>query len=149
MLSDPYIEIRSGFLPQYSAPEIPDEYWMNQEKDPHGKKPNEPGAKLDAGKQRPGLVLGAFSRALSEVTKIGTFGAAKYSDNGWVSVPNGISRYEDAGFRHKLKRLSGEELDPDSKLLHLAHEAWNILAVLELTLREKENGRSDRTVAAP
>ena len=34
------------------------------EQDPNGKSPHELGAKLDAGKIRPGLVLGGFARAL-------------------------------------------------------------------------------------
>lgn len=109
----------------------------HDECDPHGTDAHTPGAKLDAGKPRVGLVLGAFASALMEVAKVGTMGAAKYTDDGWLSVPNGVSRYDDAGLRHTLKRLAGEELDPDSGLLHAAHEAWNALAVLELMLRER------------
>lgn len=109
------------------------------ETDPNGTNPHSPGAKLDSGKPRPGLVLGDFANALAAVTAIGTFGANKYTDHGWLSVPNGIERYEDAQMRHYLKRKRGEQYDPDSNLLHLAHEAWNALAVLELTLREISN----------
>jgi len=32
----------------------------------------------------------------------------------------------------------GQEVDADSKLLHLSQEAWNKLAELELYLREQE-----------
>ena len=52
------------------------------ESDPTGRKPNDAGAKLDAGKNRLGLVLVGFSSALQEVGKVGTYGAKKYSDNG-------------------------------------------------------------------
>lgn len=97
-----------------------------------------PGAKLDNGKPRHGLVLGAFSNALTEVAKVGTFGANKYIDNGWLSVPNGLARYTDAMLRHHFAEAGGEELDEDSGLRHAAHRAWNALAVLELVLREKE-----------
>lgn len=96
-----------------------------------------PGAKLDNGKPRHGLVLGAFSNALTEVAKVGTFGANKYSDNGWLSVPNGLARYTDAMLRHHFAEAGGEELDKESGLHHAAHRAWNALAVLELALREK------------
>lgn len=106
------------------------------EHDPHGKQPHEPGAKLDAGKNRLGLVLGGFSLALQEVGKVGTYGAQKYSDNGWLSVPDGEFRYMDAMFRHLL---APEERDPDTGLLHAAHAAWNALAVLELMLRGKHD----------
>ena len=94
-----------------------------------------PGAKLDAGKVRLGLVLGGFRNALVEVGKVGTFGAAKYSDNGWLEVPNGEERYTDALFRHLL---GDEEVDSESGLLHLAHACWNLLAVLELHLLESK-----------
>jgi hypothetical protein len=81
------------------------------------------------------LVLGDFSRALAAVADVGTFGASKYTDRGWLSVDKGIERYDDAGVRHYLDRKAGEEYAADSKLLHLAHECWNKLAELELTLR--------------
>jgi len=108
------------------------------EKDPLGYDAHKPGAKLDSGKLRFELVLKDFSRAIREVVRVGTMGAAKYTDSGWLQVPNGQSRYADAQGRHANSRYRGEELDPQSKLLHLAHEAWNILAQLELKIREQE-----------
>lgn len=112
--------------------------------DPTGRNASDPGAKLDSGKPRVSLVLGDFSRALVEVSKVGTFGANKYSDSGWVSVPRGIERYSDAMLRHYLAERQGKRTDPDSGLSHLAHMAWNALAMLELTLR-KENGKTEET----
>ena len=41
-----------------------------------------------------------------------------------------------AAGRHRLKRVR-ETHDPDSGILHLAHEAWNVLAELELALRKE------------
>ncbi|MGL4641060.1 MAG: dATP/dGTP diphosphohydrolase domain-containing protein [Shewanella sp.] len=108
------------------------------EKDPHGKGAHEPGAKLDAGKVRPALVLRGFARALLEVSKVGTYGATKYTENGWMEVPNGVDRYSDAKMRHWFKDATGETHDPDTKLFHKAHEAWNVLAELELMLRQQE-----------
>lgn len=107
------------------------------EKDPLGKPLNAPGAKADAGKIRPTLVFRGFARALWKVAEVGTYGAAKYTDNGWEHVPNGRERYEDAQLRHMLKTWCGEDRDPDSEIEHLGHEAWNALARLELALREK------------
>jgi len=98
---------------------------------------HEPGAKLDHGKPRVSLVLDAFALALLEVAKVGTMGANKYSDNGWVEVKDGIKRYSDASGRHQLYKASGESHDPESGLLHQAHKAWNELAVLELMLKEQ------------
>lgn len=108
------------------------------EADPNGLAANTPGAKLDAGKPRPGLVLGGFARALLAVTRIGTGGAVKYTENGWMEVPNGVERYEDAKLRHWLYEKCGIECDPDTQELHAAHEAWNALARLDLLIRSKE-----------
>ena len=108
------------------------------ELDPMGRDPHTSGAKLDAGKNRPGLVLGGFARALWAVAEIGTFGAMKYTENGWVEVPNGMARYDDAKMRHWLKDKMGQEIDPDSEKTHLAHEAWNALARLDLHIRAQE-----------
>ena len=112
---------------------------IKKETDPNGVDQHAPGAKLDAGKVRAGL-LGMFSRALMAVAEIGTHGAAKYSRGGWQFVEDGITRYDDAKWRHLLKGYM-EEDDPDSDLKHLAHEAWNALAKLELILREEADGR--------
>jgi len=106
------------------------------ETDPYGKDQHESGAKVDAGKNRLGLVLGGFALALEQVGWIGTFGAEKYSPNGWLSVPDGQERYKDALYRHLLAYERGEDVDKDSDLLHLAHLAWNALAVLEKELRK-------------
>jgi len=107
------------------------------EVDPHGTDPHKSGAKLDAGKNRMGLVLDAFPEALLEVGKVGTGGAEKYSDNGWLEVPNGINRYNDAMLRHHFKNAKGDDFDENTGLLHLAHQAWNALAVLELELKRR------------
>lgn len=97
------------------------------------------GAKDDSGKNRVALVLGGFSRGLLAMSKVGTFGANKYTANGWITVQNGIERYEDAMLRHWLAYKGGEKNDPESGLPHLAHCAWNILAVLTLTIMGEEN----------
>lgn len=104
------------------------------DKDPDGIDQHMPGAKLDAGKIRMNLIMSGFSRALVEVARVGTYGANKYTDNGWKAVDNGIERYTDAMYRHLM--AENEEIrDRESDLLHAAHAAWNALARLELLLR--------------
>lgn len=100
------------------------------------------GVKYDAGKPRYGLVLGGFPRALERVVQVGTFGANKYSDDGWLTVDDGHSRYTDAMLRHHFAEAGGEELDGESGMLHAAHRAWNALAVLELKLIELEKNNA-------
>lgn len=95
--------------------------------------------KYDAGK--PAIFQGViqyFPRALWGVAEISTFGANKYAWKGWQGVEDGYNRYQDAKYRHALKMAMGEEIDDDSKLMHLKHEAWGALAALELYLREQE-----------
>jgi hypothetical protein len=92
--------------------------------------------KFDQNKPDVELVLGDFSRALLGVSEVGTIGSKIYSRHGWLGVPNGVERYNSASFRHKLKRQSGEMYDMDTGLLHSLHEAWNVLAVAELTIKE-------------
>lgn len=114
---------------------------ISVERDPSGIDLSTPGAKADAGKSRPTLVLRDMANALQAVIKIATDGAAKYSDGGWLQVPRALDRYEDADLRHMLKRFAEGPTDADSGSLHLAHEAWNALAKLELALRaEKAQG---------
>ena len=105
---------------------------------PDGKAQHEPGAKLDAGKVRAGLVIGGFSRALLEVSKVGTYGANLYSPYGWTKVENGKERYTDAMLRHFLRETAGEMRDPESNLPHAAHLAWNALARLDIMIRKGE-----------
>lgn len=94
------------------------------------------GAKLDHDKPRTNLVLSGFSKALLEVSKVGTFGAKKYSDDGWKEVPNGIDRYSSALLRHYFAEQV-EYLDSETNLSHAAAVAWNALARLELILNEQ------------
>lgn len=101
--------------------------------DPTGRGQHAPGSKVDGGKPRASLIFDGFANALLEVAKLGTFGAQKYSDDGWKQVPNGVQRYSDAMLRHYLYEQR-ELIDPDSGLLHAVAVAWNALARLELML---------------
>jgi hypothetical protein len=105
-----------------------------EQKDPNGVDQHAPGAKLDLGKVRPSLILGAMPRALLAIAEVGTYGANKYSDGGWQTVPDGIKRYTDARDRHQLLEAI-EPKDEESGLSHAAHSAWNAIARLELLLR--------------
>lgn len=111
----------------------------NLELDPNGLDQHQSGAKLDAGKPRCGLVLGDFHSALLEVSKVGTYGADKYTESGWKDVPNGISRYEDAMLRHWLEYKDGNFVDEETGLLHLAQMCWNGLAMLQLHFKTDES----------
>lgn len=100
------------------------------------------GIKHDGGKVQPALVLETMARALHAVCEVGTFGAQKYSADNWLQVADGLSRYRNAKHRHMLAAAMGEKHDPESGLLHAAHEAWNALAALELELRAGETEKN-------
>ena len=112
------------------------------ETDPHGTGQHTSGAKLDAGKNRMGMVLQGFSRAIERVCDVGTFGANKYSDFGWLSVPDGYERYSDAMLRHYFANYTEGEMDLDTDIEHDAQVAWNALARLEFKVREKYGKRT-------
>ena len=116
--------------------------WKGAESDPLGKDQHEGGAKLDAGKPRVALVMRDFAHALWEVARVGTYGAEKYCASGWMDVPDGINRYDDAMMRHKLKDWMGEKMDTDLPVEHLAQVAWNALATLERRIREEKDSKA-------
>ena len=96
------------------------------------------GVKFDEGKSPvwQGL-LDYFPLACKAVANVSAAGAAKYAWKGWESVPDGINRYRNALGRHIVDEASQGTYDPEG-FRHLAQQAWNALAALELTLREEE-----------
>jgi hypothetical protein len=112
---------------------------LMKELDPNGKDAKTPGAKLDAGKCPvwQGL-FDYFPMACQAVADVSAAGARKYAWKGWESVPDGVSRYRNAQGRHILHESIDGPFDPDG-FRHLAQNAWNALAALELTLREEKN----------
>jgi hypothetical protein len=111
-------------------------------------KTNNGGKKYDAGKA-PLLrgCLAYFSRALVAVSQISEYGANKYDNHtyepNWAKVENGLARYSDADARHLLAEAVDGLYDPESKMLHAAHHAWNALARLEFLLKEHTIKRPD------
>jgi Domain of unknown function (DUF5664) len=108
------------------------------ESDPHGIGQHEPGAKVDAGKQLSWLFISGFATALGEVAEVTTFGARKYTPNGWKAVPDGSQRYMEAFGRHLFALGRGEVRDNGpggTGCYHKAQMIWNLLASLELDLK--------------
>lgn len=106
--------------------------------------PNAAGEKQDKDKPRHGLVVRDFAKALQAIGEIGSYGAKKYSPSNWLMVET--ERYEDAFMRHYLKHLEGDMIDPESGYPHLAHAAWNILAILEKCEQAKQLGSTNETL---
>lgn len=108
------------------------------ETDPTGRSAHAPGAKMDAGKPRVWLCVSGFSNALQAVADVTTRGAEKYAPNSWMSVPDGVDRYMEGFARHALALGRGETHDTGpggTGCLHKAQMIWNLLASLELEIR--------------
>jgi hypothetical protein len=68
---------------------------------------------------------------IPEVLGVYNYGISKgYLAESWRNVE--VGRYEDALMRHMTAHLRGEVRDPESGLRHIAHVAWNALAVMAL-----------------
>lgn len=75
---------------------------------------------------------------VKKVVEVYHFGAKKYGPNNWQTLENGYDRYKAAMLRHIVCFEEGEKIDPDSGLHHLAHAAWNALAMLYFALKTEK-----------
>ena len=82
----------------------------------------EKGIKLDTGKNRLDLIP---PEAIEAIGRVLTFGAEKYTPDGWKTVPGASERYYAALLRHLLAYKKGEVFDPESGLPHLHHVICN------------------------
>ncbi len=85
------------------------------------------GRKDDNDKLRFDLLSPEFEEV---VTKVLTYGAAKYEPNNWQNVEDAENRYYAALRRHISAYRKGEKVDPESGLPHLAHAACNIMFLM-------------------
>lgn len=68
---------------------------------------------------------------IPEIIDIYNYGIKKgYLKDSWRNVAP--EEYEDALMRHVTKHLQGEVYDTESKKRHIAHAAWNCIAVMAL-----------------
>lgn len=89
------------------------------------------GLRFDTGKTKVNLIPPDALMALGEVY---TVGAEKYADRNWEKgMP--FSTVEGCLVRHMLKYQMGEDYDEETGCLHLAHVAWNAMALLTYQLR--------------
>ncbi len=73
-------------------------------------------------------------KALLEVSKVLTFGAAKYDEHNWKKLDNLQNRYSGAALRHIFSHIDGEEYDDETGLDHLAHAICCLMFKLEAKL---------------
>lgn len=102
-----------------------------------GKATTEVGIKYDSNKPQLAECFIDFEKSLQEVCKVWEFGKDKYGKSNWKSVAGGYERYSNALMRHMLKEET-EVNDPETKLLHASHVAWNALVRLYFLLENKQ-----------
>lgn len=83
---------------------------------------------------------------IEKVVEIYTFGAKKYKENSWQNLPNGYQRYKAALFRHITAYEKGEVYDSESGCMHLAHAAWNAIAMLYLGMRAETDSDIEKAL---
>ncbi len=102
--------------------------------------PDALGGRADA--QKPRMDLLAFD-AIEAVARVGTKGAAKYSDRNWEKGMR-WGRLLGSLLRHAFAHARGEDRDPETGELHMAHVAWNALALTSYMQRPELAGFDDR-----
>lgn len=92
--------------------------------------------RFNEGKAPLSMVLEAHN-ALNGCAEVLAFGAKKYSRGNWR---NGLKHTEicDSLVRHLSAYLSGENTDPESKLLHVNHILCNALFLAETVVTHPE-----------
>lgn len=93
--------------------------------------------KYDGGKIMAAIPFQDFPDAIKDLCRVSTMGAEKYERHSWMEVPDKKVRYTDAFARHFLSSFH-EDVDPESKISHLAHLAWNCLALLQMEYDNEE-----------
>lgn len=89
------------------------------------------GLRYDSGKPRYDLIP---PDALAEYVRVMTIGAEKYAPRNW-ELGMKWSRCVGSMLRHAFAWLGGETNDPETRCHHLAHVAWNALALVAYSKR--------------
>lgn len=87
------------------------------------------GQKHDQGKPRYSLIP---SSALASIVDVLEYGATKYAPDNWKHVENARERYYNASMRHVQAWWSGEQVDSESGLPHLAHAICSLMFLMTL-----------------
>lgn len=93
------------------------------------------GLKFDDGKTQFHLLP---TLAIEKVNRVLMHGAEKYGENNWRAVDNADERYWNAAMRHMFAWISGEKIDSDTGISHLAHAACSLMFLLELEYEKVE-----------
>jgi len=93
--------------------------------------------KNDKNKPLAAIPFQDFPFAIEQIVGVCTHGEKNHGRSTWKLLDNVEERLTDALARHFLASFV-EATDPESGIDHLAHLAWNCLALMELR-KDKEN----------
>jgi len=102
------------------------EYKRNKEEEKQLGK--ETAARFSKGKIRHDLMA---PWALDQIARVYTYGTIKYDDDNWWKGLRWKKEVFGCILRHIWKWFRGEKYDDESGLHHLAHAAWNCMALME------------------
>ena len=92
-------------------------------------------SKQNEGKPELSLIYYSF---MKEIAKVRKFGVDKYGDKeDWRTTSKQL--HYDACLRHIMSKLSGESIDKESGLSHLAHASVNLMFLIEEEETELNN----------
>lgn len=84
---------------------------------------------------------------IEDIVRVYTAGANKYGDNNWQHLDNGYQRYKAAMLRHLLEYEKGNVYDEETGCRHLAQVAWNAIAMLYLSKKDKTLEALDKRIS--
>lgn len=84
---------------------------------------------------------------IEKIVDVYTHGAERYGANTWQNLSNGYQRFKAALLRHLVEHEKGNKIDADSGREHLAHVAWNAIAMLYHANRESEGEPLEETLS--
>lgn len=74
---------------------------------------------------------------IEDIVEVYTKGSEKYGENTWQNLENGLQRYKAALLRHLVEFEKGNEVDSNTGCKHLAQVAWNAIAMLHYSKKDK------------
>jgi hypothetical protein len=102
----------------------------------------EPGKRYDVGKPRYDLIP---PEVLDQLAMLYTVGADKYEERNWEKGMS-WSRVFNPLMRHAWAFWRGETHDPETKMNHMIHVAWNALALAHYCGNDKYKKLDDRVL---
>jgi hypothetical protein len=110
------------------------------------------GMKFDGGKLRAGIAERTIPHLMRMIDRVLDYGAQKYDEGSWPTVPDAMRRYHDAANRHRLKvnlaRIDGINqenfFDEETGLPHRVGVIINEIFQLGLEVAEYNEGASSR-----